>query len=389
MFLTVIIFVLVLSVIVFIHELGHFLTARGFGIKTEEFGLGFPPRAVGIYKNKKGKRRWVFGNRSVESLETSAREELHPGEKATIYSLNWLPIGGFVKIKGENGEGQNDANSFAFKKIWQRVIVLAAGVIMNVVLAWFLFFVGYLIGMPQSTDSVSKNAIISESSIMISSVIAGSPAEDAGLKAGDAILQVNGEAVGTEVSLQNAVAKSDGQAANILIRREGIEQTVSVVPLIRESGQRATIGVAIYAGGIVRYPFFSALIEGAKTCAWMIEEIFGAFADLITGIFKGQSVAGQFAGPVGIASITGQAARLGFAYLLQFVALLSLNLAVLNILPFPALDGGRILFLIIEKVKGKPVKREVENAIHNIGFFLLIALVIFITYKDIAKLFIK
>lgn len=147
------------------------------------------------------------------------------------------------------------------------------------------------------------------------------------------------------------------------------------------------MGVEIYSSGTIRYPFFSALIEGAKTTYWMNVEIFKAFGKLIGSLFVGKSVADQFAGPVGIASITGQAARMGFTYLLQFIALLSLNLAVINILPFPALDGGRILFLIIERVKGKPVKREVENAIHNIGFFLLIALVIFITYKDIAKLF--
>ena len=386
MFLTIVIFVLVLSVIVFVHEAGHFFTARRLGVKAEEFGLGFPPRAVGWYKNKKGKWLWIFGNRSVESLEASVHEDLHPATKATVYSLNWLPIGGFVKIKGENGEGQNDHDSFAAKKIWQRIVILAAGVIMNVVLAWTLFSVGYMIGMPQSTDTVGKNAIITNSSVMVSSVIAGSPAESAGLKAGDAILKINDEVVGTETALQDAVAKNDGQATRVLVKRDGEEQKILVTPTV-SSGSRATMGVAIYASGLIRYPFFSALVEGAKTTGWMIKEIFGAFGGLFTSIFKGQSVAGQFAGPVGIASITGQAARLGFTHLLQFVALLSLNLAVLNILPFPALDGGRILFLIIEKVKGKPVKREVENAIHNLGFFLLIALVIFITYKDIVKLF--
>lgn len=386
MFSTIVIFVLVLSLIVFVHEAGHFVTARSFGIKAEEFGLGFPPRAVGTYKNKKGKRRWLFGNRTVESLEASVHEELHPGENATIYSLNWLPIGGFVKIKGENGEGQNESDSFAAKKIWQRIVVLAAGVIMNIVLAWILFSVGYMVGMPSSTDSVGANAIVSESSVVISSVIAGSPAEIAGLKAGDTILQIGDDAIGKEISLQDAVAKNNGQATNVRVERDGEEQTIIVTPIIQE-GSRATMGVTYYSAGFVRYPFFSALVEGVKTCGWMIKEIFNAFGGLFSSIFKGQSVAGQFAGPVGIANITGQAARLGFSYLVQFVALLSLNLAVLNILPFPALDGGRILFLLIEKVKGKPVKREVENAIHNLGFFLLIALVIFITYKDIVKLF--
>lgn len=388
MLLTIVIFILVLSVIVIVHELGHFLTARSFGVKAEEFGLGFPPRAVGVYKNKKGKRLWLFGNRSVESLETSAHEELHPAENATVYSINWLPLGGFVKIKGENGEGQNDTDSLAAKKIWQRVIIMAAGVIMNVILAWVLFSAGYMIGMPQSVDEVGKNAIITESSVGIASVLKNSPAETAGLKSGDIILQVNGEGVATAEGLQNEVAKYDNQEIKVLIKRDGTEQTIPVTPTV-QSGSRATMGVEIYASGLIRYPFFSALVEGAKTSYFMIVEIFKAFGKLIGSLFVGKSVVDQFAGPVGIASITGQAARLGFTYLLQFIALLSLNLAVINILPFPALDGGRILFLIIEKFKGKPVKREVENAIHNIGFFLLIALVIFITYKDIAKLFVK
>ncbi len=386
MFLTIVIFIVVLSVIVFVHEAGHFFTARSFGVKAEEFGLGFPPRAIGTYKNKKEKRLWIFGNRAVESLEKSADEELRPADKATIYSLNWLPIGGFVKIKGENGEGQNENDSFAAKKIWQRTIILAAGVLMNVVLAWFLFSVGYMLGMPQSTDTVGRKAIITESSVMVSAVLAESPAAAAGLMAGDAILKVNGEAVGTEKALQDAVAENDGLNTEILISRDGEEQKITVMPTI-QSGSRATIGVAIYASGLIRYPFFSAFVEGAKTTGWLTKEIFGAFGALVSGVFSGQSVADQFAGPVGIANITGQAAREGFTYLLQFIALLSLNLAVINILPFPALDGGRILFLIIEKIKGGPVKREVENIIHNIGFFLLIALVIFITYKDIAKLF--
>jgi len=386
MFLTIVIFILVLSVIVFVHECGHFVTARSFGVKAEEFGLGFPPRAFGTYKNKKGKRRWIFGNKLVESLETSAHEELHPADNATVYSINWLPIGGFVKIKGENGEGQNETDSLAAKKIWQRVIIMAAGVIMNVVLAWALFSVGYMVGMPQSVDEVGKNAIVTESSVNVSSVLKDSPAEMAGLKAGDAILQINGETVATAMALQNEIAKYNGQETKVLIKRDGTEQTILVTPTV-QSGSRATMGVEIYASGLIRYPFFSALIEGAKTSYWMIVEIFKAFGTLVGSIFVGGSVLNQFAGPVGIANITGQAARLGFTYLLQFVALLSLNLAVINILPFPALDGGRILFLIIEKIKGKPVKREVENAIHNIGFFLLIALVIFITYKDIVKLF--
>lgn len=383
---TIVIFVLVLSFLVFGHELGHFFTARRFGVKAEEFGFGFPPRGIGVYKNKHGKWRFVFGNRSVESLETAEDSNLHPATGSTVYSLNWLPLGGFVKIKGENGEGENDKDSFSYQKIWKRIIILSAGVIMNVILAWFLFSVGYMIGMPQSTDTLGKSAIVSEPKVMIATVMPDSPAFAAGLKEGDAVLRINNIEVATDKSLQDIVAQNSGKEITLSVLRGDKEETILVTPSARDS-ERATIGVAIFSAGLVRYPFFPALIEGAKTTVWMTQQIFVAFFNLFKDIFAGHKVGDQFAGPVGIATITGQAARLGFSYLLQFTALLSLNLAVINILPLPALDGGRILFLLIEKIKGKPMKREIEAVIHNMGFLLLIALILFITYRDIIKLF--
>lgn len=386
MFLTIVIFILVLSVLVFAHELGHFFTARSFGVKAEEFGFGFPPRALGFYRNEKKRWRLVMGNRSVESLENSSEASIRPAAKATVYSLNYLPLGGFVKIKGENGEGKNDQDSFAAKKIWERMVILSAGVIMNVILAWFLFSLGYLIGLPQTTDTLGKKAIVSESSVQIAEVMPESPASFAGLMPGDIFLKVEGEAVDSEPELQALIGARDSQVTTLTILRGDKEETILVTPTVTTSN-RATMGVAIFSAGLVRYPFFPALIEGAKTTGWMIKEIVLAFGGLLGDLFSGEKVGDQFAGPVGIASITGQAARLGFTYLLQFMALLSLNLAVINILPLPALDGGRILFLLIEKLKGRPVKREVEALIHNLGFFLLIFLIIFITYKDIIKLF--
>jgi len=386
MFLTIVIFVIVLSVLVFAHELGHFWTARIFGVKAAEFGFGFPPRAIGWYKNRYGQWCKVVGNRSGESLETSENEKIRPASKATIYSLNWLPIGGFVKIKGENGDGKEDPDSFGAKRIWQRVIILIAGVLMNIVLAWLLFSGGYLLGLPQSTNDLGKRARVSEAQIMVAQVLPNSPAQAAGVQEGDAIIQVNGVTVGTEKSLQDVVASQVDQEAEFKIKRGQEELTLKVMPRAKDSS-RATIGVAIFSSGLVRYPFFDAFWEGAKTVGWMIGQIVVAFVNLFKEIFAGHNVGDQFAGPVGIANFTGQAARLGLTYLMQFMALLSLNLAIINILPFPALDGGRIVFLLIEKIKGRPMRKEIEALIHNIGFLLLIALVIFITYKDIIKLF--
>ncbi|MDD2584540.1 MAG: RIP metalloprotease RseP [Bacteroidales bacterium] len=385
--ITLIIFLLVLSVLVLVHELGHFLIARLFKIRVEEFGLGFPPRALGYYKNKFGKRVKLVGSKDFEELSTSEDENLQPKKGSTIFSLNYLPLGGFVKIKGENGQNRNEPDSFGAKPIWQRAGVLVAGVIMNVILAWFLFSIGYLIGLPQTTDELGSKAIVSEQAVLVADVLSDSPAAEAGILVGDRITMVAQEKVLNEKQLQDAVSTRADQETEFLVLRDDKEIKLNIVPSSNLNEGRAVIGISIFSTGTVRYPFFSALYEGAKTAAWTLKAIFLAFIGLFKDLFTGVSVGDQFAGPIGIANITGQAARLGFVYLLQFAALLSLNLAIINILPFPALDGGRLMFLLVEKIKGAPVKKEIENLLNNIGFILLMILIIFITVKDVIKLF--
>ena len=384
MLMTIIVFIVVLSVLVFAHELGHFITARRLGVRADEFGFGFPPRVIGFYKNKFGKWRHVRGARTFESLESSQDENQVPAPGSTIYSINALPIGGFVKIKGENDNGDKEPDSFAAKKIWQRILILSAGVIMNVILAWFLLSVAYMLGMPQATSDLGKNARVNDSKVLIYDVRPESPAASAGLEPGDFILSVDGQLVALETDVQDLISTRANQEVNLQIMRGEKEENLTVIPTELDEG-RAIIGVGIMAAGEVSYPFFSAIYEGAKLTGWILKEIVLAFIGLFRNLFAGQPVGADLAGPVGIASITGQAARLGLAHLLQFTALLSLNLAIINILPFPALDGGRILFLLIEKVKGKPVRRDIEAILHNIGFLLLIMLIIFITYKDIVR----
>jgi len=386
MLLTIIIFIIVLSVLVFAHELGHFFTARRLGVRAEEFGFGFPPRAIGVYRNRLGQWKKVVGNQSVDSLNDSQDKSIQPAPGVTIYSLNWLPIGGFVKIKGENGEGKDDQESFAAKKIWQRILILSAGVIMNIILAWVLFSVGYMLGLPQTTDTVSKQARISESQVVVMEVSTDSPAARAGLQADDSILQFDHQIIGEDGSLPDLIAASANREVEILIRRGDQEKVLKIIPETKDNGQ-ISIGIGYFSAGLVQYPVLPAIWEGLKTTGWLLKEIVVAFVNLFADIFRGHNIGDQFAGPVGIANITGQAARLGFTFLLQFVALLSLNLAIINILPFPALDGGRIVFLLIEKIIGRPVRRDIEALIHNLGFLLLIALIIFITYKDIINLF--
>lgn len=387
MLLTLITFILVLSVLVFVHEWGHFYTARLFKVRADEFGFGFPPRVFSWYKNAAGSWRRIWGRQNLDEIINAADEHERLGDKETVYSVNLLPIGGFVKIKGENGDGKDEPDSFGHQAVWRRAVILSAGVIMNVVLAWVLLSVGYMIGLPQATDSLSRGANIRDARVNVLEVAPGSPAETAGLLAGDAIVYVNGASVSRESDLQDMIAVAAGTSVELKLKRGGEEMVLNVEPALSQNSERATIGIAIFASGLVSYSWPVAFWEGAKTTVWLLGEIVRAFGLLFQQLFSGQDVSEQFAGPVGIASITGQAARLGLAHLLQFAALLSLNLAILNILPFPALDGGRLVFLLAEKIKGRPIRKEVEGLVHNAGFLLLIILIIFITYKDIVKFF--
>jgi regulator of sigma E protease len=375
MILTIVAFVLVLSVLVFVHELGHFGTARYFGIKSEEFGLGFPPRFLGYYKNLEGKWKMVRGSKQVEDASD------------TIYSLNYVPLGGFVKIKGEDAvDGAPiDPDSFIAKPIWQRSIVISAGVTMNMILAAVLLSIGLMFGIPQALDGLSDRAIVTDRKVVVAEAVGGSPAEKAGIKVGDIIESADGQAINNFQELQKFNEDHVGKAAIYLVKRGDQELGYGITPEIRSETGKGGIGIAAVETGLVSYPWYWAPWEGLKQTYALTVAILKAFGHMFYGIFTGQGVSADVAGPVGIAALTGQVARMGIIYLLQFTALLSINLAIINFLPIPALDGGRLLFMIIEKIKGRPVKRELETAIHNIGFVLLMVMVVFVTYKDLAK----
>ncbi len=383
MLFTILIFIAVLSVLVFVHEFGHFFVARKFGVKAEEFGFGFPPRAFGFYKSISGRWKRVIGNKEV----TDAAD--------TIYSVNYIPMGGFVRIKGELGPSDGsilgeskalteDEDSFFKKKIWQRVLIISAGVVMNVVLAAALLSIGFMVGLPGVIDeSLGKSARVSEEKIQVVDVISGSPAAEAGLQTGDIIESVDKNAFLKIEDLQDYVNARPGIELTYKIQRAGETFEKVLIPeTIKETG-KAGIGIGIAETGMVKYPWYIAIWKGIASALTLIWVIIAAFYGLIKSLIMGQGVSGDLAGPVGIAVLTGQVARMGFIYLLQFTALLSVNLAVVNFLPIPALDGGRVLFLIIERIKGSPVRREVEAVIHNIGFILLMILVVLVTFRDV------
>jgi len=377
MILTIIIFLVLLSVLVLVHEAGHFFVARKFGVSAEEFGLGFPPRLFGWYRNVAGKGVFFFGNKEIHDA------------KDTIYSFNLIPIGGFVKIKGENGENENDTTSFASKTLGKRALILSAGVLMNVLLAAIIISIGLMTGLPQAVDgnSVPARAEIRERRIQVMQVIPGSAAEKADLKAGDAIISINGNLFTNYSEVQKFVGDKAGQKLNYVIDRGKERINKEIIPEKLQDSDRAGIGIAIAETGIVSYPWYLAIIEGFKLTFLLIWSIIVGLATLIGQLFVGKNVAAEVVGPVGIAALTGQMADLGFSYLAQFAALLSLHLAVINFIPFPALDGGRVLFLLIEKIKGSPIKQKTEAIIHNLGFLILIGLIVLVTFKDIIKLF--
>ncbi len=347
-------FIIVFATIVFVHEFGHFITARKSGMNVEEFGFGFPPRLFSI---KRGQ---------------------------TVYSLNLIPLGGFVKIKGENGEDNDSSDSFSAKSIPRRAITLAAGVLANVLLAFVIFTVIYIVGAPQMTENLPPSAIVSGERTVITEVLADSPAARASLKANDEVLKINNGKITGVLALQTEIKNSVGDI-NLLISRSGKEFNVTITPAALSETVSRGIGVGLADIGTVRFPWYRAPIYAASAVASVTTAIGSSLWSLIVNIVIGKGLSSEVSGPIGIAAATGQAANLGWRYLAQFTAILSLNLAVLNIIPFPALDGGRLLFLLVEALRRRPISRKIEGVVHQSGFALLMLLVLVITWKDLIR----
>lgn len=370
---TLLVFLAVLVILVISHEFGHFFAARKNGMRVYEFGFGFPPRVGGWYRDPVTKKiHWVGKNFDVEKAP------------ATVYSLNLFPIGGFVRIKGEDADNK-DLDSFNVKPVWRKSIVIVAGVVMNFLVAAILLSVGYMIGLPQPVDSLSDAELVGVKNhrTEVLQVLAGKPAELAGVQSGDIFLQVGEVSRPRLKQVQDYMNTHRDQEVVVKIDRKGEMLEKKIKPLVNSDTGRAGIGVAIVEYGTVQYPWYKALYEGTLTAGWYAKEILLAFFGLIKGIFVGQGAGDAVSGPVGIAVMTGKVARMGIIYLLQFTAMLSLNLAILNILPIPALDGGRLVFLLFGKLRGKPVDEKWERFFHSSGYLLLMLLIIIITAKDI------
>ena len=401
--------VLVIGVLIFVHELGHFAVARRNGVKAPEFGFGFPPRIVGIQflRKKAGQdvsemkvpfKRWrlIWGGKDGDDAEEQSdlvrvdEEELVGG---TIYSLNWIPLGGFVRIKGENGACKDDADSFASKGGWTRTKILAAGVTMNFLFAWFLLSISFMIGAPVDISEVGLDVKSVKSKIQVSEVVKGAPADAAGLAVGDEIFQRQTTPLGNEVLLEDIKMTQDyintnkGKELELKILRGKKELEVKIIPRTDVPEGEGAIGIGLTQTALVSYPWYESIGKGALATWDIFTMIILGIYGLLKGFLAGEGSAADVSGPVGIAMLTRDVLDLGWVYLIQFTAILSINLGIINALPIPALDGGRILFILIEKLKGSPVSQKVEQSFHAVFFALLILLMVLVTYKDIAKFF--
>lgn len=366
------IFIAVIGVLVIVHEFGHFIVAKRAGMKVEEFGFGFPPRLFSI---KKGE---------------------------TVYSINLIPFGGFVKIYGEDSEHRDAPRSFASKPIGTRLKVIVAGVVMNFLLAVFLLmlgnYIGIRVGIGDEADKISAAA--RDKKVQILRVVEDSPAYQAGLKIFDEIIgfEVNKGhlcdsqrcpllvTVSTAQEVREYIAVNAGGKIELTVRRNSQIETKEILLPGKDDGD-GLLGIVPARTGLLSYPWYEAVWRGLTDAVFMTGQTAVGYYQLFsTLLLKGQLLA-DVSGPIGIASVTGQAAAAGFRFLIQFVALISVNLAILNIIPFPALDGGRALMLIVEKFRGSPVNQKVEAAINSVGFALLILLMIYATVKDIGKFF--
>ncbi len=359
--LTLIVFIIVLSVLIFVHEFGHFIVAKRAGMKVEEFGFGFPPRLWGI---KKGE---------------------------TVYSINWIPFGGFVKIFGEDGQSRDDRKSFASAKARVRVAVVVAGVEMNFLLAVVLLSIGNAVGLRVGLIDEVQMKQAQDIKVQIIQVAASSPAEKADLLILDEIVgfRVDGKEILTKSveEVQDFISQSKGREITIILRSGSQQKEKTLIPRANPPAGEGALGISLAMTGIVKYPWYQAIGRGAMDSVSALQVTAMGYAGIIKSLFTTGKTGAEISGPIGIAVITGQAARLGFSYLLQFVAIISINLVVLNIIPFPALDGGRLFFIGIEKLKGKPVSQKIENAVNAFGFALLILLMVYVTTKDIVKFF--
>ncbi|MCG8500335.1 MAG: RIP metalloprotease RseP [Firmicutes bacterium] len=332
---TVISAIIILGVLILFHELGHFSVAKLVDVKVHEFSIGMGPQ---LFKFVKGE---------------------------TLYSLRALPIGGYVKLEGED-QDSNDARAFSNKPVWARIAVLAAGAIMNFILG-FLIFVILLAIEPAVPQPV------------VGELMEGMPAQEAGLLQGDRIVQLNEYKVNIQKDVSYFLSKNNDRPIDMIVLRDGQKVNVKLTPQFNEKYNRYMLG---YTAKTVKMNFFGLMRTAYYETALMTKMIILSFGELFTG----KDGLAQVSGPVGIVGAIGGAAKAGISPLLFLAALISINLGIFNLLPIPALDGSRIMFVVIEGIRRKPINPEKEGLVHMIGLGMLLLLMVIATFNDISRI---
>jgi len=347
--LTLLAFIVILGLLIFVHEAGHFIVAKLSKVKVEEFAFGFPPR---IYSVKRGE---------------------------TNYSINLIPFGGYVKMLGEE-KSSDSPRAFNRKKPITRLGIVVAGVVMNFILAGFLLSAGYMIGMPPIRLDPQMIGGAQTHQVVIAQINDGSSAQKADLRVGDLVV-----GFGSVEDFSAFTRNNLGESIDLSVKRDG--QTLDKVVEVSKDLQ-APLGVGIVDVPIIKLGFFKAIYAGFVEMGLTTGYITVMLGRFIADLFHGKSVGSEIAGPIGIFNVTGQAVKMGFTYIVQLAALLSINLGLINILPIPALDGGRAVLIVAEAVaRRKVIREEVENVMHTIGFAVLILLILLISAKEVIGLF--
>jgi regulator of sigma E protease len=362
--MTILLFIIMLVVLIVGHEFGHLIAAKLSKMKVPEFGIGFPPK--------------LWGKKIGD----------------TEYTVNALPFGGFVKIVGEDPSKENadDPDAFYRKPKFHQAATLVAGPFANIVLAFVFLSVAFMVGIPSVVNPEEDASNLANARVMVTEVLADSPAADAGLKAGDHVVSLAISGSETQVTRPQEISdvvEVAGEPVSVSILRGGEPLTFEITPeagVIAEEPEKKALGIASASVGTLRLGFFEAIGHAFMETG---RDAFAVFLGLISLIASAAtlSVDGvQVAGPVGIASLAGDAASFGFGSFLSFAALISINLAILNLLPFPALDGGRLAFLAVETVMRRPIPAAVANGLNFAGFAILILLMLAVTANDIVRL---
>ena len=348
MFLTIIIAFVGLIGLIVSHEFGHFIIAKRFGVKVEEFGIGYPPR--------------LFGRKFGE----------------TVYSLNLLPFGAFVKLPGEI-EKTDDPRSFSRQSILKRALIVAGGVISFWIISIIIF--GVVSGLG-SLRAVGDEEIIPGAKVQVAAVSNNSPAKTAGLLPGDAILNFK-----RVKEMQEFTDLNKGKEIILTVERGKEILEVSLTPRVSPPQGEGPMGVALVRTAVKSYPWYEAPWQGISQTVGLTWAIIHGYFEAIANLFKGEPTGVSLTGPVGVFSLLSQASQMGIVYFLNFLRLISLYLAVFNLLPIPAVDGGKLMFLGIEAIRKKAVSEKIEQRLTTAFFLALILLMIWVTIGDVRKLF--